>query len=72
MSPKLPVCGFEWVINTSYLKEDFIKPEMQIVIQDIFLKLIFNTQENCTKLRMIYYFYQKEKNLKKFKNLSTV
>ena len=34
-------------------------------MKDIFLKLMFNTQKNYMNFIMTYYFYQKERKLKK-------
>ena len=41
---------------------------MKIMIQNLFLKLMFDTLQNYLKLMMIYYFYQK---IYKLENLKT-
>ena len=38
---------------------------MKKMMKDIFLKLMFNTQENYKNFIMTYHFYQKERDFKK-------
>ena len=66
MSQKPPTNGFRWVDDLSQFNEDFM---MKIVIQDIFLKQMQSIQKNHLIFIKIYYFYLKEKRLKKSKNL---
>ena len=42
MSQKLPVNNFEWIKDTSQFDREFIKAIMKKVINDIYLKLVFN------------------------------
>ena len=53
MSQKLPVNNLEWIEDTSHINEDFIKK----VMEDIFLKLMFNILKNYMNFTMIYHFY---------------
>ena len=56
MSQKFPANNFEWIEDTFQFNEDFIKI-YNGVIQDIFLKLMFNILRTCMKFIMIYHFY---------------
>ena len=58
MSQKLPVNKFEWIEDTFQFNEDFIKSYNEE--WDIFLKLMFNNQQNYMNFLMIYHFYWKE------------
>ena len=61
VSQKLPVNNFEWIKDSSQFNEDFIKNYIgESVINEIFLKLMFNIFKNYMYFIMIYYFYQKE------------
>ena len=42
MPQKLPVNNFEWIKDTALFNEDFIKTMMKKVMNDIFLKWMFN------------------------------
>ena len=42
MPKKLPVNNFEWIKDTALFNEDFIKTMMKKVMNDIFLKWMFN------------------------------
>ena len=42
MSQKLPVNNFEWIKDTSQFDREFIKTIMKKVINDVYLKLVFN------------------------------
>ena len=66
---KLPVSNFDWIEDTSQLKEDFIKNIIKKMMKDIFLKLMFNILKNYMDFIMIYYFYLQEWKLKKSKSL---
>ena len=59
MSQKLPVNNFEWIKYTSQYNEDFIK-NYNAVMEDIFLKLMFNTLKTYMNFIMIDDFYRKE------------
>ena len=59
MSQKLPVNNFEWIKYTSQYNEDFIKNYNE-VIEDIFLKLMFNTLKTYMNFIMIDHFYRKK------------
>ena len=59
MSQKLPVNNFEWIKYTSQYNEDFIKNH-NAVMEDIFLKLMFNTLKTYINFIMIDDFYRKE------------
>ena len=59
MSQKLPVNNFEWIKYTSQYNEDFIK-NYNAVMEDIFLKLMFNTLKTFMNFIMIDDFYRKE------------
>ena len=59
MSQKLPVNNFEWIKYTSQYNEDFIK-NYNAVMEDIFLKLKFNTLKTYMNFIMIDDFYRKE------------
>ena len=59
MSQKLPVNNFEWIKYTSQYNEDFIKNYNE-VMEDIFLKLMFNTLKTYMNFIMIDDFYRKE------------
>ena len=69
MPQKLPVKNFKWIKNASQFNKISKKAIMKKVIQDIFLKLKFNILKNCMNFIMIYHFYQKERNFKKFEGL---
>ena len=70
MLQKLPVNNFEWIEDTSQVNEDFIKTIMKKVMNDIFLKLIFNILKNYMSFIMIYHIYlKKEWRLKNSKSL---
>ena len=56
MSQKEPLNGFKWVEVTSQGRFHK-KTIMKIVIQDIFLKLMLNIQNNSMNFIMIYLFY---------------
>ena len=58
VSQKLPVNKFEWIEDTFQFNEDFIKSYNEE--WDIFLKLMFNNQQNYMNFTMIYHFYWKE------------
>ena len=60
MLQKLPVNNFEWIEDTSQFNEDFIKTIMKKVMNDIFLKLIFNILKNYMSFIMIYHIYLKK------------
>ena len=57
MSQKLPANNFEWIKYTSQHSEDFIKNYNE-VMEDIFLKLMFNALKNYMNFIMIDHFYQ--------------
>ena len=59
MSQKLLEGGLNLFKNASQVNEDFIKNCKRIVMQDIFLRLIFNTLENYIK---ITFFTRKNEN----------
>ena len=59
MSQKLPVNNFEWIKYTSQYNEDFIKSYNE-VMEDIFLKLMFNTLKTYMNFIMIDHFYRKK------------
>ena len=59
MSQKLPVNNFEWIKYTSQYNDDFIK-NYNAVMEDIFLKLMFNTLKTYMNFIMIDDFYRKE------------
>ena len=59
MSQKLPVNNFEWIKYTSQYNEDFIKNYNE-VMEDIFLKLMFNTLKTYMNFIMIDHFYRKK------------
>ena len=61
MSQKLLEGGLNLFKNASQVNEDFIKNCKRIVMQDIFLRLIFNTLENYIK---ITFFTRKNENCK--------
>ena len=42
MPKKLPVNNFEWIKDTALFNKDFIKTMMKKVMNDIFLKWMFN------------------------------
>ena len=42
MSQKLPVNYFEWIKDTFQFNEDFIKTIMKKMLNNFFLKLMFN------------------------------
>ena len=69
-SKKLPKISFKWVEETSQFNEDFIwNYIMMIVMNDNFLKLIFNILKIYIAFAMIYPFYLKEwksKQIEKF------
>ena len=74
MAQNLLVGGFEWVKNTSQFNggtmKIVIKTTMQIVIHDIFFKLMINTRENYVKLAVIYLsFLPREMKSEKFEKL---
>ena len=54
---KLPVDGFEQVEDTFHFNEEFQKPIMKIIMQDILLR---QYSENCMNFIMIDPFYLKE------------
>ena len=57
MSQKLPANNFESIKYTSQHNEDFIKNYNE-VMEDIFLKLMFNALKNYMNFIMIDHFYQ--------------
>ena len=57
MSQKVPVNNLEWIEKTYQFNEDFIKIYNDQNDENIFLKLMFNTQNNHMNFVMIYYFY---------------
>ena len=57
MSQKLPANNLEWIKYTSQHNEDFIKNYNE-VMEDIFLKLMFNALKNYMNFIMIDHFYQ--------------
>ena len=59
MSQKLSVNNFEWIKYTSQYNEDFIKNYNE-VMEDIFLKLMFNTLKTYMNFIMIDHFYRKK------------
>ena len=59
MSQKLPVNNFKWIKYTSQYNEDFIKNYNE-VMEDIFLKLMFNTLKTYMNFIMIDHFYRKK------------
>ena len=59
MSQKLPVNNFEWIKYTSQYNEDFIQNYNE-VMEDIFLKLMFNTLKTYMNFIMIDHFYRKK------------
>ena len=69
MSQKLPANGFKRVKNLSKFDEDFIKNMTKTVTTDMFLKQISNTQNVYLILKLIYYFYLKERKLKNARGL---
>ena len=57
MSQKVPVNNFEWIEKTYQFNEDFIKIYNDQNDENIFLKLMFSTQNNHMNFVMIYRFY---------------
>ena len=57
MSQKVPVNNLEWIEKTYQFNEDFIKIYNDQNDENIFLKLMFNTQNNYMNFVMIYHFY---------------
>ena len=57
MSQKVPVNNLEWIEKTYQFNEDFIKIYNDQNDENIFLKLMFNTQNNHMNFVMIYHFY---------------
>ena len=60
MSQNLTVDGFELVENTSQFSKDFIQTTMNIVMKEIFLKLMFSILETYMNFMMINLFCLKE------------
>ena len=69
MPQKFSVNDFEWLKETSRFNGDFIKPVMKKVMNDIFLKLMFNTRKKYLNFVITYHFHRKEKNSRKSKSL---
>ena len=57
---KLPVNDFKWVEDISEISKEFIKTMMKIVMNDIFLKLMFNILKLYITLTTIYRFCLKQ------------
>ena len=57
MSQKVPVNNLEWIEKTYQFNEDFIKIYNDQNDENIFLKLMLNTQNNHMNFVMIYHFY---------------
>ena len=71
MSQKLPVDGFNWVENISQFNKDFLDSYNEDsneryfqVIENIFLKLVFNILKNNMSFTLINLFCLKEEDLK--------
>ena len=73
MQQKLPVGSFDWIGTTLRFDKKILKNcNEDGEIGSIFLKLVFNNQENYLKLRIVCHFYQKKWKLKSSKNLYVV
>ena len=70
MSQKLPINNFNWIEDTFQFNEDFIKTIIKKVIQDIFLKLMFNILKNYMNFLIILTFLLERKNFENVEKLA--
>ena len=70
MSQKLPISNFNWIEDTFQFNEDFIKTIIKKVIQDIFLKLMFNILKNYMNFLIILTFLLERKNFENVEKLA--
>ena len=70
MSQKLPINNFNWIKDTFQFNEDFIKTIIKKVIQDIFLKLMFNILKNYMNFLIILTFLLERKNFENVEKLA--
>ena len=70
MSQKLPIKSFKWVKQKklSRFNEDFIKKYDEDCHKGYFLEVDIDYSKALFNFIKIYYFYLKEKRLKKLKN----
>lgn len=69
MSQNFPVGVFKWVEDTSEFSNVFIETTKEMLMKDIFLKLMFNIVKTCMTFTMIYPYCLIESKLEKLKNL---